>query len=352
LHEVDQLSSFFTIIHQDPIISQVKLIAEPWDVGEGGYQVGNFPVLWAEWNGKYRDAVRRFWNGYQEGVADLAYRLSGSSDLYEMSGRRPYASINFVTAHDGFTLNDLVSYKHKHNEANGENNMDGESHNMSVNFGVEGETDKPEILERRERQKRNFLITLLLSQGVPMILGGDEFGRTQKGNNNAYCQDNEISWFDWNLDERQQALLDFTRRLVALRHKHPVLRRPKFFQGRQIHGSDVKDIQWLRSDGQEMTETDWAARHVEHLGMLLSGDMMDVLDEYGEPIQDDTLLVLFNGGREPVRFRMPRATPDATWEVVLNTADAKPPSRRRLVHGRKPLVLDSLSVVVLRRREE
>ncbi|MBA3489637.1 MAG: glycogen debranching enzyme GlgX, partial [Longispora sp.] len=349
LHDVDQLSSFFTIIHQDPIISQTKLIAEPWDVGEGGYQVGNFPVLWAEWNGKYRDAVRSFWNGYPEGVADLAYRLTGSSDLYEPTGRRPYASINFVTAHDGFTLHDLVSYEYKHNEANGENNMDGEAHNRSVNFGHEGETDNPEIQALRERQKRNFLATLLFSQGVPMLLGGDELGRTQRGNNNAYCQDNEISWYDWNLSEPQQALLDFTRRLVHLRHDHPVLRRPKFFQGRQIHGTDVKDIQWLRPDGAEMGELDWAERDAKQLGMLLSGDGIDVREERGEPIQDDTLLILFNGGTEPASFRMPVATPNAVWEVEIDTAAPKP-AKPRVIHGRKPLRLAPLSVVLLCRR--
>jgi isoamylase len=351
LHEVDQLSSFFTIIHQDPIISQVKLIAEPWDVGEGGYQVGNFPVLWAEWNGKYRDAVRRFWNGHDEGVADLAFRLSGSSDLYETSGRRPYASINFVTAHDGFTLNDLVSYEQKHNEANGENNQDGESHNLSVNFGAEGEIDDPAIIEMREQQKRNFLATLLFSQGVPMILGGDEIGRTQRGNNNAYCQDNEISWFDWNLSERQRSLFHFASRLVHLRHRHPVLRRPKFFQGRRIRGSEIKDIQWIRPDGQEMTDEQWDAPNVSQLGMLLAGEQLDVREERGQPIQDDTLLLLFNGSHDSVPFSMPSSVSNGNWEVVINTAASSPHEGWPLPTG-EPFELAGLSVVLLCHRDE
>ena len=234
---VNKLHAFFEIIHQDPVLSQVKLIAEPWDVGEGGYQVGNFPVLWAEWNGKYRDAVRSFWKGDEGKIGEVAYRLTGSPDLYQHDGKRPYASINFVTAHDGFTLNDLVSYNEKHNEANGEKNHDGDNNNLSWNHGVEGPTEDPKINALRDRQRRNFLTTLLLSQGVPMLLGGDEFGRTQNGNNNAYCQDNEISWLHWETwDEKQKALFEFTRRLIQLRHQHPVFRRPKFFQGRRIRG--------------------------------------------------------------------------------------------------------------------
>ncbi|MDA8218786.1 MAG: glycogen debranching protein GlgX [Dehalococcoidales bacterium] len=248
-HAVDRLSGFFDIVHQDPVISRVKLIAEPWDVGEGGYQVGNFPVLWTEWNGRYRDTVRRFWRGEATIIGELATRLAGSSDLYQNDGRRPTASINFITAHDGFTLNDLVSYDHKHNEANKEENRDGSNDGYSCNYGVEGPTDDPNVVELRERQKRNFLATLLLSQGVPMILGGDEMSRTQGGNNNAYCQDNEISWFNWDLDERQEQLLEFTRRLIAIRKEQPVLRRRKFFAGRRIHGSDVKDLTWFHPDG-------------------------------------------------------------------------------------------------------
>src|SRR5579883_2664530 len=257
LHDVDRLSAFFDIIHQDPVISQVKLIAEPWDVGEGGYQVGKFPVLWAEWNGKYRDTVRRYWKSDEGQLSDLGYRLTGSSDLYQRDGRRPSASINFVTAHDGFTLHDLVSYNEKHNEANGEENRDGTNENYSWNMGVEGETDDPVVNELRDRQKRNMLATLLLSQGVPMICGGDEIDRTQKGNNNAYCQDNCLSWFDWKLTDRAESLLRFTRKLIALRRKHPNLRRRKFYQDRAIRGAESKDILWLRPDGEEMTDEEW-----------------------------------------------------------------------------------------------
>ncbi|HEV2704468.1 MAG TPA: glycogen debranching protein GlgX, partial [Pyrinomonadaceae bacterium] len=257
LHEVDRLGAFFDIIHQDPVLSQVKLIAEPWDLGEGGYQVGNFPVLWAEWNGVYRDVVRSFWRSEGGHIDSMAYRLTGSSDLYEHGGRRPYASINFVTAHDGFTLNDLVSYNEKHNEANGEENRDGENHNRSWNCGIEGETDDPRVLTLRARQRRNFLATLLRSQGVPMLQAGDERARTQRGNNNAYCQDNEISWLDWTLDEERGDLLEFTRLLIRLFHKHPVLRRRKFFQGRKIRGSEAKDVSWFRPDGAEKRDADW-----------------------------------------------------------------------------------------------
>ncbi|HET6312495.1 MAG TPA: glycogen debranching protein GlgX, partial [Chloroflexia bacterium] len=279
LHEVGRLNSFLDIIHQDPVISQVKLIAEPWDIGEGGYQVGNFPVNWSEWNGKYRDTVRSFWRGDESQVAELAYRLSGSSDLYQHNGRAPYASINFVIAHDGFTLNDLVSYNEKHNEANGENNMDGESHNRSWNFGVEGPTDDPEITAAREKQKRNFLATLLLSQGVPMICGGDEFGRTQQGNNNAYCQDNEISWYNWDWSDKDHDLFEFTRKLIQVRKDFPVLHRRKFFQGRRIRGSEVEDLTWFRPDGQEMTEAEWGSHTTRCFGMRLGGDAMMEWDD-------------------------------------------------------------------------
>jgi isoamylase len=245
MHEADRLTSFFDVITQDPVISQVKLIAEPWDIGPGGYQIGNFPVLWAEWNGRYRDTVRRFWKGDESQVSELAYRLSGSSDLYEHNGRRPYASVNFITAHDGFTLHDLVSYNHKHNEANGEGNRDGESDNKSWNCGVEGPTEDPEILNLRGRQMRNFIATLLLSQGVPMIVSGDERARTQNGNNNAYCQDNDVSWLDWSPTEMSLKVLEFTRKVIALRKAHPVLRRRRFFHGRRVHGADIRDIVWL-----------------------------------------------------------------------------------------------------------
>ena len=321
LHEVGRLSSFLDIIHQDPIISQVKLIAEPWDIGEGGYQVGNFPVLWAEWNGKYRDTVRRFWKGDESQVAELAYRLSGSSDLYQHNGRRPSASINFITAHDGFTLNDLVSYNEKHNKANGENNMDGESHNNSWNCGVEGPTDNPQICELRERQKRNFLATLFFSQGVPMICGGDEYGRTQGGNNNAYCQDNEISWFNWTWAENERALCKFTRKLIAIRRDFPVLRRRKFFQGRRIRGTDIQDIRWVRPDGEDMTEEEWNTSFVRVLGMLLNGQVMDEYNEKGERIKDDVLLLLCNGYWDHQPFKMPGRKGEPDWEVLVDTSN-------------------------------
>ena len=321
LHEVGKLSSFLDIIHQDPVISQVKLIAEPWDIGEGGYQVGNFPVQWSEWNGKYRDTVRSFWRGDEAQVAELAYRLSGSSDLYQHNGRAPYASINFVVAHDGFTLNDLVSYNEKHNEANGENNMDGESHNRSYNFGVEGPTDDPAINAARERQKRNFLATLLLSQGVPMLCGGDEYGRTQQGNNNAYCQDNEISWYNWDWDDKNQDLFEFTRRLISLRKDFPVLHRRKFFQGRKIRGTDIRDIRWIRPDGRDMTEEEWNDSHVRVIGMLLNGSVMDEYNERGERIKDDVVLLLVNGYWEDVQFCTPGKEGEPDWEVLVDTDD-------------------------------
>jgi glycogen operon protein len=347
LHEVGKLSSFLDIIHQDPVISQVKLIAEPWDVGEGGYQVGNFPVLWAEWNGKYRDTTRRFWRGDESQVAELAYRLSGSSDLYQHNGRRPYASVNFVTAHDGFTLNDLVSYEEKHNEANGENNMDGESHNISVNFGVEGPTDDPEIVAQRDKQKRNFLATLLFSQGVPMILGGDEYGRTQQGNNNAYCQDNEISWFDWEWDDRHRDLFEFTRMLIRARHDYPVLHRRKFFQGRRIRGTDVTDIRWIRPDGGDMTEEEWNNGLVRVLGMLLNGKVMDEYDEHGRHVKDDVLLLMLNGYWEDIDFKIPGKPEDPKWEVLVDTADPKP-SEQRTFNCCDNVTLKARSLVLMR----
>jgi glycogen operon protein len=347
LHDVDRLGAFFDIIHQDPVLSQVKLIAEPWDLGEGGYQVGNFPVLWAEWNGKYRDTVRRFWKGDDNQAGEMAFRITGSSDLYESSGRRPYSSINFVTAHDGFTLNDLVSYNHKHNEANTEGNRDGESHNNSWNCGVEGPTKDPKILELRERQKRNFLSTLILSQGVPMILAGDEIGRTQRGNNNAYCQDNDISWVDWKLDERKRDLLEFTQRLTDLFHEHPTLRRRKFFQGQPILGSEVKDITWYRPDGQEMTPADWAFAGTRVLGLLLPGDAINEVDEHGNPILDDTVLMLLNAYHEQFLFKLPKHAPDQRWSPILDTrfSKGKPPETPQFKEGDKyPLLGRSLAL--------
>ena len=323
-HGPDRLSSFFDIIHQDPVLSQVKLIAEPWDIGLGGYQVGNFPVLWAEWNDKYRDTVRRFWRGDEGQMAQLGYRIAGSSDLYGEDGRSPNASINFVTAHDGFTLHDVVSYNDKHNEANGEQNRDGHSENLSCNYGAEGATDDAAILDVREQQKRNFLATLLFSQGVPMICGGDELGRTQQGNNNAYCQDNEISWYDWNLDERARSLLEFTQRVVELRNRHPALRRRKFFHGRPIHGEDVKDIVWFRPDGHEMTGDEWHAGWVRAVGLRLDGCALNDRYDDGTPVRDDDLLLLFNAHHEPMRFSIPAAFSEGDWQLEIATADGVP----------------------------
>jgi len=352
LHEVDRLSAFFDILHQDPILSHVKLIAEPWDVGEGGYQVGNFPVGWAEWNGKYRDTIRRYVKGDGGQVAELAYRLTGSSDLYSMSGRRPYASINFITAHDGFTLHDLVSYDHKHNEANGEGNRDGSDDNLSWNCGVEGPTDDPGISELRERQKRNFLAMLLLSQGVPMICGGDEIGRTQRGNNNAYCQDNDISWYDWKPDRPQRDLLTFTRSLIAFRKSHPVLRRRRFFQGRRLRGSEVKDISWFRPDGKEMTDEDWNAGYARSLALRLAGDAIAERDEKGRAIVDDTLLILLNAHHEPLSFTLPAHKRGVRWQPVLDTAaSGTSPKHITTLKGGERYDVEARALVVLRLQE-
>src|SRR5213595_1983302 len=320
-HEgVNKLHAFFEIIHQDPVLSQVKLIAEPWDVGEGGYQVGNFPVLWAEWNGKYRDTMRSFWKGDEGKIGEVAYRLTGSPDLYQHDGRRPYASINFVTSHDGFTLTDLVSYNEKHNEANGEKSRDGDNNNLSWNHGVEGPTDDPKINALRERQRRNFLTTLLISQGVPMLLGGDEFGRTQNGNNNAYCQDNELSWLKWEKRDEKKALFEFTRQLIQLRREHPVFRRPKFLQGRRIRGAEVKDVMWFNSGGNLTSEEEWASPFVRCLGMLLSGDTSDVVTFEGEPVRDDTFLLLINAHYEPIAFVLP-GQENLEWQLILDTTN-------------------------------
>jgi len=323
LHEVDRLSAFFDIIHQDPVISQVKLIAEPWDLGEGGYQVGNFPVGWTEWNGKYRDAVRAFWKGEGGKIGELAYRLTGSSDLYGRESRRPYASINFVTAHDGFSLRDLVSYNDKHNLANGEDNRDGESHNLSWNCGAEGLSINPEIIELRARQRRNLLATLLLSQGVPMLLAGDEVGRTQLGNNNAYCQDNPLSWVNWNLDTEDQHFLEFVRRMIKLRHNHPIFRRRKFFEGRPIHGEAVKDIAWHNPNGSEMNEVEWNQHFARSLCVYLSGRALDECDRYGQPIRDDDFLLLINAHYESIPFTVPPYPGNTPWLCVLDTAYAE-----------------------------
>ncbi|CAD5949680.1 Glycogen operon protein GlgX homolog [Planktothrix tepida] len=319
LYAVDRLAAFFDIIHQDPVLSDVKLIAEPWDIGEGGYQVGEFPLLWSEWNGKYRDNARNFWRGEDQTLAEFAYRLTGSSDLYQFNGRRPNASINFITAHDGFTLNDLVSYNYKHNEANGENNQDGDQHNSSWNCGEEGPTDNPDVLKLRNRQRRNFLTTLMLSQGVPMLLGGDEIGRSQQGNNNPYCQDNEISWLDWNLQEENSSLLDFSRQLIYFRRQHPVFRRRKWFQGRAIYGSGVTDIGWFNPDGAVMTEEQWNMGFAKAIGVFLNGEAIITPGERGERIIDDSFYILFNAHYEPLDFFLPEPMANREWQVVIDT---------------------------------
>ncbi|MDQ3420298.1 MAG: glycogen debranching protein GlgX [Acidobacteriota bacterium] len=349
LHAVDKLGAFFDIIHQDPVLSQVKLIAEPWDLGEGGYQVGNFPSKWTEWNGKYRDTVRRFWRGDGGVVSEFATRLSGSSDLYEQSGRRPYASINFVTAHDGFTLNDLVSYNDKHNDTNGEENQDGENHNISWNHGAEGPTSDPEIKELRARQRRNFLATLLMSVGVPMISGGDEIGRTQHGNNNAYCQDNDTSWTRWDVSTDQRDLMDFTRRLIHIWKANPVLRRRKFLQGRRIRGADVTDISWLDTSGGEMTDEMWNSPDVRTLGMRLNGEAIDEPNERGERVVGDTLLVIFNAGDPAEAFVLPEAGASQWWEALIDTADPWIPARRLREGDRYELQSRSMAVLRLKR---
>jgi glycogen operon protein len=342
LSEVDRLGAFFDIIHQDPVLSQVKLIAEPWDLGPNGYQVGNFPVLWTEWNGRYRDCIRRFWKGTGTSVGELATRLAGSSDLYLPNGRRPSASLNFVTCHDGFTLTDLVSHEKKHNEANGEENRDGSDANDSWNCGIEGPTGDPSINALRARQRRNFLATLLLSQGVPMLLAGDEFARSQLGNNNAYCQDNAISWIDWNLDEDQKNLLEFVRSLLRLRRAEPVFRRRHFFQGRPIHGTEIKDIYWLRPDGVEMTESDWKCSHACTLGMGLLGDQINESDEHGQTIRGGTFLILLNAKDTEMPFRLGARARQVQWHLVLDTVHP---------HGQTPaMVCEHMSLYQLQPR--
>ena len=319
LYDVGKLSTFLDTIHQDPIISQCKLIAEPWDLGEGGYQVGNFPVLWAEWNGKYRDSVRKFWRGDESQVQELAYRLSGSSDLYQDNGKLPSSSINFITCHDGFTLHDLVSYNQKHNSANNENNQDGENHNISWNSGAEGETNDENIILLREKRKRNFLATLLVSQGVPMISHGDEYGRTQKGNNNGYCQDNDITWMNWNWNKHQKELFEFTSKLIKIRKNQPVMHRRRYFKGREIHGEEVRDIRWLNTEGKDMTDKEWNTNFIRCMGMLLNGKLMNEVNEFGEPIKDDILLLIVNSFWEPVIFKLPEEDVNSVWEVMIDT---------------------------------
>ena len=347
LHEVDRLGAFFDIIHQDPTLSQVKLIAEPWDLGEGGYQVGNFPVLWSEWNGRYRDCVRDYWRGSDQSLAEFASRLTGSSDLYESSGRRPYASINFLTAHDGFTLTDLVSYNERHNEKNGEENRDGEPNNRSWNCEFEGPTEDPKVNLLRVRQKRNFIATLFLSLGVPMLLGGDEFGRSQRGNNNAYCQDNEISWLDWdNVDTEQ---LEFTRKIIEFYKQHPVFRRRRWFQGRSIRGNDVSDLAWFRPDGEQMSDEDWGASFAKSLGVFISGDEIPSLDAAGRRIQDDSFYVIFNAHWEPVEFTLPSDRWGQGWNRVLDTSNGVPTEDEWQRAAGTRINIESRSLVVMRR---
>lgn len=347
LHEVDRLSAFFDIIQQDPVISQVKLIAEPWDVGEGGYQVGQFPPLWLEWNGKYRDCVRDYWRSQDQTLGEFAYRFTGSSDLYEMTGRKPYASVNFITAHDGFTLNDLVSYNEKHNEANGEDNRDGESHNRSWNCGVEGPTDDPEVNKLRGRQKRNFLATLFLSQGIPMLPGGDEIGRTQKGNNNGYCQDNDISWFDWQSADKD--LLEFTRQLIRFRKDHTVFHRRRWFQGRPIHGAHVTDIGWFTPDGAEMAEEHWNEGFSKAMGIFLNGEAIQSPDARGERVVDDSFYVLFNAHHAPLQFILPKREWGDEWIVMLDTARPMLEEEEQRHKADQEIPLESRSLKVLRR---
>ena len=349
LYEVDSLAAFFDIVHQDPVVGEVKLIAEPWDVGEGGYQVGKFPLLWSEWNGKYRDTVRDFWRGEDQTLAEFAYRFTGSSDLYASNGRLPNASINFITAHDGFTLNDLVSYNEKHNEDNGEDSRDGESHNRSWNCGEEGETDDPKVLRLRNRQRRNFLVTLMLSQGVPMLVSGDEIGRTQGGNNNAYCQDNEISWLDWDLQDENAALLDFNRQLIHFRRQHPVFRRRKWFQGRAIHGSSVSDISWFNPDGGKMTEEQWNDGFAKAIGIFLNGEEIPTAGERGERIIDDCFLMFFNAHYEKLEFTIPPALQNREWRVTIDTNKPRFVEAGKRYSGKLPVPVVERSIVVLRR---
>jgi isoamylase len=339
-HAVSRYSGFLDIIHQDPVLSRTKLIAEPWDLGEGGYQIGNFPVGWTEWNSRYRDALRAYWKGEGSLIGELAYRITGSSDLYAHSGRRPYASINFVTCHDGFTLQDLVSYNNKHNLENLEENRDGENNNLSWNMGVEGPTTNLNIIKAREQQKRNFLTTLLLSQGVPMLLAGDEMGYSKRGNNNAYCQDNEINWTYWDINTQEQELLEFCRRIIRLRREHPVFRRRHFFQGRRIKGVNVKDISWLTPSGKEMTDKEWSHYHARCLGLLLHGDAIEEQDERGNAIHDDTFLLLLNAHSEAIRFRLPVQVGIARWGVEVDTCspDGRRPDHRTFNTGENYLL--------------
>jgi isoamylase len=348
LYEVDRLGAFFDIIHQDPVLSEVKLIAEPWDLGPGGYQVGNFPILWSEWNGKYRDTVRQFWKGDGATLSDFATRLSGSSDLYQHDGCKPSASINFITCHDGFTLHDLVSYNDKHNDANGDENQDGTTDNHSWNCGAEGPTDDPAIQRLRAQQQRNFLATLLLSQGIPMLLAGDEMRRTQRDNNNAYCQDHELAWLPWPLTDAQKAFCDFVRTVLQIRRTQPVFQRRKFFLGRAIYGEGIQDISWLDPSGQDMTEDAWNTGYARCLGVRLAGDLIGDRDERGEPIIGDTVLLLLNAHYEAIPFTLPPIKAGQPWERLLDTVDG--PGEPLLLGGEQPYALQGRSMVVLRTR--
>jgi glycogen operon protein len=346
LHEVDRLSAFFDLIQQDPIVSQVKLIAEPWDVGEGGYQVGNFPALWSEWNGKYRDTVRDYWRGADQTLVEFANRLSGSPDLYASNGRRPFASVNFVTAHDGFTLRDLVSYNEKHNEGNGEDSRDGENHNRSWNHGVEGATDDRDIDELRRRQQRNFLTTLFLSQGVPMLQAGDELGRTQHGNNNAYCQDNEIAWIDWSTADHELVL--YTGKLLAFRRKHPIFKRRRWFlEDQPGHGYSVRDVVWLTPAGLEMSEHDWSVAFAKSFMLFLNGKTIPSRGPHGEPIVDHSFLLCFNAHYEPLPFTIPSATLGRRWRRVLDTVDPDLERRADDLEAQTIVTLESRAITVL-----
>jgi glycogen operon protein len=347
-HEVDRLSAFFDLVQQDPVVSQVKLIAEPWDVGEGGYNVGGFPPLWTEWNGKYRDTVRDYWRGDEASIGEFASRLTGSADLYEDDGRRPFASINFVTAHDGFTLHDLVSFNDKHNDANGEDNNDGESHNRSWNCGVEGETDDIDVIALREQQKRNFLATMFLSQGVPMLLHGDELGRTQHGNNNVYAQDNELSWVDWARARDYQFLTDFVAKVTELRKDHPVFRRRRFFNGRPVRGTPLEDIGWFKPDGAEMSDEDWESGFAKSVCVFLNGEGIREPDTRGERLTDQSFLLLFNAHHEALEFSIPDRPGTERWHIVVDThaplaTDVDPPA----VKSGERVDVEARSVMVL-----
>ena len=348
LLEVDCLATFFDIIHQDPVLSNIKLIAEPWDIGEDGYHVGKFPVLWSEWNGRYRDTVRNFWRGEKSILAEFAYRITGSSDLYQDNGRTPSASINFLTAHDGFTLNDLVSYNHKHNDANGEENKDGEQFNHSWNCGEEGESDDPEVLRLRNQQRRNFLVTLLLSQGVPMLTAGDEFGRTQKGNNNAFCQDNEISWVDWSLPHKNAELLNFVRHLIDLRSRHPIFRRRKWFQGQDIHGSGVTDIAWYNPDGFMTGEKEWSLGFAKAIALYLNGREIPLCDKKGQKITDHSFMLFFNAHYESIKFVIPSALSKQEWVMVIDTTQSRILEIGKRYRDDMLIQVDARSLVVLK----